>query len=65
MQTLVLSSQGSSTSIQRHDDSEGCLQLAAALTASYIGGSINFAAVSASLAAPGPLIAAAMAAGMP
>ena len=42
-----------------------CMQLASALTASYIGGSINFAAVSASLATPGPLVAAAMAAGVP
>ena len=41
-----------------------CLQLASALTASYIGGSINFAAVSASLATPGPQVAAAMAAGI-
>jgi len=40
------------------------LQLASALTASYIGGSINFAAVSASLATPGPQVAAAMAAGV-
>ena len=44
--------------------SDNALQLAAALTASYIGGSINFAAVSASLATPGPLVAAAMAAGI-
>ena len=38
-------------------------QVAAALCASYIGGSLNFAAVAASLGlAPGPLLAAAMAA---
>ncbi len=43
-------------------------KLAAALTASYIGGSINFAAVSAALglaASGGPLVVATMAAGVP
>ena len=40
-----------------------CLQVASALCASYVGGSLNFAAVAASLGlAPGPLLAAAMAA---
>lgn len=39
------------------------MQVAAALCASYIGGSVNFAAVSQSLGlAPGPLLAASMAA---
>lgn len=39
------------------------VQVAAALCASYVGGSLNFAAVAASLdLAPGPLLAAAMAA---
>ncbi len=45
-------------------NSVGGMQLASALTASYIGGSVNFAAVSASLATPGSLVAAAMAAGV-
>ena len=37
-----------------------CLQVAAALCASYVGGSLIFAAVAASLGlAPGPLLAAA------
>ena len=39
------------------------MQVASALCASYVGGSLNFAAVAASLGlAPGPLLAAAMAA---
>lgn len=39
------------------------MQVASALCASYIGGSVNFAAVSQSLGlAPGPLLAASMAA---
>ena len=44
-------------------DSPECVQVASALCASYVGGSLNFAAVAASLGlAPGPLLAAAMAA---